>query len=476
MKDRTIYWYDYETFGADPRRDRVAQFAGLRTDESLQLLGEPLVLYCRPANDFLPSPTACLITGITPRVALEQGVHEADFIRAVLAQLSVPGTCAAGYNSLRFDDEFTRRLLYRNFHDPYEREWKDGNSRWDILDMMRLCAAVRPDGIAWPRNEEGVPSFRLEDLTAANGIAHANAHDALADVYATIDLARLVMRRQPRLFDFVYQLRDKHKVEEQIDLAGHRPLVHVSGRYPASLGCLALVVPLCRHPTDKNGVVVYDLREDPDAWLSAGPEEIRRLVFSRTEDLQEGERRIPLKTLHVNRCPVVAPRSILQDVDLARFDIDLRRCERHWSRLLAVRDLIPRVRLALDGGYGAPETDPDFMIYSGGFFSDGDRKLMAVVRESSPDQLAMLNLPFRDHRLPQMLFRYRARNFPATLDEQERQRWDEFRLGRLREPHEAEAFYRELDALQHDSLAPDKASLLAELRDYAGEVLSPSGQ
>ncbi|MGH8474260.1 MAG: exonuclease domain-containing protein, partial [Methylococcales bacterium] len=127
----TLYWHDYETFGTDPAWDRPAQFAGLRTGEDLEIIAEPLVLYCKPADDMLPNPEACLITGITPQLASRKGLPEADFIAAIHEQLAQPATCGAGYNSLRFDDEVTRNCLYRNFYDPYAREWQHGNSRWD---------------------------------------------------------------------------------------------------------------------------------------------------------------------------------------------------------------------------------------------------------------------------------------------------------------------------------------------------------
>jgi exodeoxyribonuclease-1 len=472
---RTIYWYDFETFGVDPRRDRAAQFAGIRTDEKLNILGDPLVLYCRPADDFLPAPQACLITGITPQEASEKGLSEAEFIARIHAEFSTPQTCVAGYNSIRFDDELTRQLLYRNFYDPYEREWKDGNTRWDIIDMLRLCAAVRPDGINWPTGVDGQPSFRLEELTAANGISHADAHDARADVFATIEMARLVRQSQPKLYDYVYQLRYKKNVEQQLDLFQKKPVVHVSAMYPASQGCLALVMPLCRHPVDKNGVIVYDLREAPESWLSASAGEIRQRLFTRKEDLPAGVSRIPLKTLHINRCPIVAPRTILSDAKAAHYQIDLEACQRHWQRLVEQKDLSARLREVLEPERSELELDPDFMIYSGGFFSAGDRKLMAVVRESTPEQLAMLNLPFRDRRLSEMLFRYRARNFPDSLSAQERQRWEGFRRSRL-DAARWQDFARSMKEAAGLCKSPQDEDILAELSTYAEQVKPPPEQ
>ncbi|HAS50199.1 MAG TPA: exodeoxyribonuclease I, partial [Gammaproteobacteria bacterium] len=218
MSGNSIYWYDFETFGRDPRRTRASQFAGIRTDEDLNIISEPLVFYCKPADDFLPDPMACLITGISPQKALQEGVCESEFIQRIEREFSQPGTCVAGYNSIRFDDELTRQLLYRNFYDPYEREWKNGNSRWDIIDMLRLCAATRSEGIVWPQREDGSTSFRLEQLTAANGIEHADAHDALSDVIATIEMAKLVRQQQPKLYEYVYKLRNKRAVQSEIDM------------------------------------------------------------------------------------------------------------------------------------------------------------------------------------------------------------------------------------------------------------------
>jgi exodeoxyribonuclease-1 len=209
----SFYWHDYETFGVDPSRDRPSQFAGLRTDQDLNPIGEPLVIYCQPQKDILPSPAACLITGITPQLALEKGLPEPTFIDLIHRELSQPMTCGVGYNSIRFDDEVSRYCLYRNFYDPYQREWKNGNSRWDILDMLRLMRALRPEGIEWADHEPGRPSFKLEHLTAANNIAHEAAHDALSDVTATIAMAKLVKQKQPRLFDYVVNNRSKKVVK-----------------------------------------------------------------------------------------------------------------------------------------------------------------------------------------------------------------------------------------------------------------------
>ena len=468
MAEKSIYWYDFETFGRDPRRGRAAQFAGLRTDENLEPVGEPLMLYCRPAGDFLPDPMACLITGITPRKALDSGIGEAEFIGRIRQEFSKPGTCVAGYNNIRFDDELTRQLLYRNFFDPYEHEWRNGNSRWDIIDMARLCAATRPQGIDWPRTEEGAAIFKLEELSRANGLEHENAHDALSDVRATIALARLIRDRQPRLYDYVYQLRGKDKVAAQIDLHTRKPMLHVSGKYPARQGCLGLVIPVGAHAVNKNAVIVYDLRVDPRQWAGLSIEQLARHLFTPREELA-GER-LPLKIISRNHCPVVTSPAALPRERAAAFGIDHDVCREHWEFLTGNPRLMQRFcdLFQADSG-GRQEDDPDFMIYSGGFFSDGDRSLMETLRGIAPGDLGRVDLPFRDSRLPEMLFRYRARNFPETLSAEECSRWREFCRSRLQQPAAVEDFEKSLQSVRAAEL-PGAGEIIAELTDYVDGI------
>ena len=469
MTSASIYWYDFETFGSDPRRDRASQFAGIRTDENLNIIGEPQLLYCRPSADFLPNPMACLITGITPQKAMSEGVCEAEFIRLIHSEFARERTCVAGYNSIRFDDELTRQLLYRNFYDPYEREWKNGNTRWDILDMARLAAATRPEGIVWPKGEDGTNSFQLEALTAANGIEHADAHNALSDVLATIELARLIKQAQPRLFDYVYRSRTKQAVRRQLALKSSKPLLHVSGMYPAAQGCLAVVAPVCPHPTDSNGVIVYDLRVDPDTWIDLPEDEIRMRLFTPNEQLPEGVFRIPLKTIHTNRCPILAAPTVLSSELAVHYGVSEELIKAHWEKMMKMPHLAQKVINVLRRGDLFKPDDPDFMIYFGGFFSVGDKELMRVVRRTNSSELGRLDLPFKDGRLKEMFFRYRARNFPGTLTDEEFERWRVFCRQRI-DSAETRVKYAE-DLEKAKTLAdPSQLESLAQLEHYVSKL------
>jgi len=480
---RTLYWHDYETWGEVPSQDRPSQFAGVRTDENLNIIGEPLMLYCQPTPDCLPKPEACLVTGITPRLALEQGLPEPQFIAAILAELGRPGTCGVGYNSIRFDDEVTRYTLYRNFHDPYEREWRDGNSRWDIIDVVRMTRALRPEGIKWPDYEDGRPCFRLEKLTEANGLSHEAAHDALSDVYATIDMARLIRQRHPRLYDYAYRLRDKRFVAGLIDIDSHKPLLHISGMYPGERGNTALVLPIALHPNNKNSVVVFDLSSSPEDLVNTPAEQLRERLFSRTEDLPEGVSRPALKEVHLNKTPMIAPVTMLEAATADRLGLDKAGAERHWQQLANMTlDEQRALRAKIQAIYTAPgfepKADPEQQLYDG-FFDDHDRKLMAEVRQTPGESLSQEAFAFHDARLPELLFRYRARHYSESLNTEERERWRQFCHQRLTDPSAGasliwDQLQARLERLRAEGLTPEQGALLQALEAYARDLVQRS--
>lgn len=470
--DFSFFWHDYETFGRVPRRDRPAQFAGVRTDADLNEIDDPVMLYCRPPLDVLPEPEACLLTGITPQHCAEHGLPEHAFAAAIEAQLARPGTVGVGYNSIRFDDEVTRFLFWRNLIDPYAREWQNGCGRWDLLDVVRAARALRPEGIEWPSNDEGRASFKLEHLSAANGLAHASAHDALSDVRATIAVARLVKQHQPRLWDFCLKLRRKDAVIAEIG-AG-RPFLHVSGMYAPERGCLAVVWPLAPHPTNKNELIVWDLGADPGSLLTLDAAAIRERMFTRADELPEGVERLPIKTIHLNKSPVVVGKlKALSPAMAERWGIDV-------AQALARVDAAARASEALAGLWGevferpkaVQSIDVDEDLY-GGFVGHADRGRLQRLRELPPGQLATRRTGFDDARLEEIVFRYRARNFPETLSPDERARWEQHRVARLHDGEggalTVEAFFERIDALS-ESADENGQDILAALYDWAEQI------
>ncbi len=469
----SFLFYDLETFGTDPRRTRIAQFAAIRTDADLKQIDEPWDFLVRPADDLLPSPIATLITGIAPQRALREGLTEADAFARIFEAMSAPETCSLGYNSLRFDDEFVRHGLFRHFYDPYEREWRGGNSRWDLLDVMRLAHALRPEGIVWPLREDGAPSFKLEHLAEANGVREGDAHEALSDVRALIGMARKLKSAQPKLWDFTMKLRDKKFAARMLDTVAMTPVLHVSQRFPASRLCAAAVAPLIRHPKIDNRIVVFDLHESPEALLTLDADEIADRLYTPAADLPPGEARIPLKEVHLNRSPMLIEWAHLRDADFERLRIDPALAEARIEQLRAAGPaLAEKIRRIYASRAGYEPSDADASLYDG-FLLDGDKRKFTEVRSTPPTALGQRDFAFQDARLPELLFRYRARNWPETLSTAEAERWRDYRRIRLREDRGLSEFTFESHRAQIDALRIARAddghaqALLDQLQDWA---------
>ena len=465
MAPHTFLWHDYETFGLNPRRDRPAQFAGIRTDADLNEIGEPLMIYCQPANDYLPDPASCLLTGITPQHCLRHGLTEHEFAARIEEALAQPGTIGVGYNTIRFDDEFTRFLFWRNLIDPYGREWQNECGRWDLLDVMRMAYALRPDGIVWPAGADGKAVFRLEELARANSLQHETAHDALSDVRATIALARLVRAAQPKLFDFCLALHKKARVAAELGLPASlgtaKPFLHVSGMFASERGCLALMFPLATHPANKNEILAWDLAYDPSELPLLDVKSLRLRLFSKSADLPEGVLRLPIKSVHLNKSPMVVRNlDTLSPEMAARWGIDREAARRHAEIAAGLPDMgaiwpavFQRPREA------APDVDED--LY-GGFIGDADRKRLNQLRALPAAELMHKRIGFDDERLEELVFRYAARSFPQVLTAEENKRWEAHRTARLLE---GAGGARNIDSLFAD------IDTLAETADERGEAV-----
>jgi len=472
-------FYDLETFGQDPRYSRIAQFAAVQTDASLQIIGQPHSFWVQPADDVLPSPQATLVTGITPQHALAQGMTESQAFARIEALMMQPQTCMLGYNSVRFDDEFIRYGLFRNFYDPYEREWRNGNSRHDVLEMLRLMHALRPEGLNWPLREDGSPSFKLEDLAAANALREGTAHEALSDVRATLALAQRLRQAQPRLWNYALQLRNKKVAAALLDVQTMTPVLHISSRYAVQRCCAAVVIPLALHPTINNRIIVFDLSADLEPLLERTPDEIAYDLYLRHQDRPEGQARVGLKEVHLNRAPMLVAWKHLRPPDFQRLHIDPKYID---QRAYYLQQIAPRLREKIQRVYSATkpqiESDVDAALYEG-FIPKKDVPHLLQIRKSTPETLATLHYPFKDKRLPELLFRYRARNYPSTLTSEEMQRWNHYRRQRLQEntslsEYSLLGYFAEITQLRYEYCNDTRALELLNILEHWGRQLQQS--
>jgi exodeoxyribonuclease-1 len=451
----TLLWHDYESFGKSGRTCRPAQFAALRTDADLNTIEEPINIYCKPSPDFVPSPMASLVTGITPQHAFQLGSNESDFIKSIQQQISRHGTCTVGYNNIKFDDELTRQLLYRNFYDPYAHTYLNNCSRWDIIGVARFAAALRPDGIVWPRDElePHKPSFSLSKITEANNIQHDNAHDAMFDVLATINFAKLLKSQQPRLYEHAFSLRLKNTASTLVKPG--QPILHVATHYSPENQYCALVIPIFNNPRDRNAWFTLNLTTDISQILD-------------TDDLKNLN--IPFYgRIKINASPMIAETKNLRPQDYERLNINKNTCEQSYRLYQKfAHQFNQKIKQFVEQKIDyPPEQDVDFQLYDGSFFSDHDKKQMDIIRSLAPHQLDSHSFDFQDARLPEMLFRYKARNWPDILNEADQKRWTTFIESRWSEQAKIE-YTKEIGTLKNNAQFSDERSqeILTEMLDY----------
>lgn len=470
---KTFYWYDYETFGIRPKTARISQFAGIRTDENLNILNEHM-FYCKPTNDCLPSPEACAVTDISPQLCEQKGMIEHEFIKKIHTEFSIPNTCVAGYNSIRFDDEFTRYTLYRNFIDPYTWHWKNGNTRWDILDVVRLCYALKKeDCLKWVHDGEGKPIFKLDQLAPANGIEHSDAHDALADVRATIAIAKIIKDTQPQLFAYAFSLREKKIVESKIKL--FEPMLHTSGMYPATLSCTRLCVALAYHPEYSDRVIVFNLDQDPSILLELNTDKLKKLMFTKQAELPKGEERLQIKDLIFNKSPMFVPNvSKLNPKIVEQLQLNMTICLQRLAFIKNNQMALKKIAQDLykNDDKPAPSLDVGQTLYDG-FMDNADKRIGDEIQKLSVAQLKNFHPKFKAKKLNTLLIHFKAINYPDSLTKDEQENWFDIVQGRVQQ---GENGYLSIDEYTQSiqtmrEVHPDKEALWQQLEEYAKSFL-----
>ena len=474
---KTFYWYDYETFGLSPRIHRIAQFAGIRTDENLNILDEHM-FYCKPTNDSLPSPEACAVTGITPQLCEKKGLIEHEFINKINKEFSVPDTCIVGYNSIAFDDEFTRHTLFRNFIDPYAWHWQNGNSRWDILMVARFCFAHKEEGsLEWVKNEKNKPIFKLDQLAPANKIEHSNAHDAMADVRATIKLAAIIKNTQPKFFEYALSLNNKHEVKKQVRLLHPMLLTGITFGYKTSY--TRLVTAICYHPEYKDRAIVFNLNQDPEILIELESDELKALTFSRKADLPKGIEKLELSQMAFNQSHMFVcspyPDSFKLSPQLReKFHIDMESCLKNLQYIQNnIREIEEKVHsIYKSDSEKQPSNDVDQSLYDG-FLSNKDKVICDQIQSLSKDEIRKFKPNFEDRRLLKLFLNFKARNYPETLTEDEQEDWFEIVQSRVQSGENGylsfEHFEKSLNRLKE--VEPNREHLWQELEEYANRLL-----
>ena len=466
---KTFFFYDLETSGLNARDSRIMQFAGIRTDMDLKQVGEPVNVLVRLNDDTLPSPEAIMVTGITPQQTVSDGLTEAEFSKMLIDTIFTSDTIAVGFNNIRFDDEFVRHLFWRNFYDPYEWSWKEGRSRWDLLDVVRMTRALRPDGIKWPVDEKGIATNRLELIASVNGINHVKAHDALSDVEALISVTKLIRDKQPQLYEFMLKMRDKNEIKKLVNLDYKQPFVYVSGRLDAEYNKATVSFPLT---AGKNGnVIVYDLRYDPTPFVDMTAKELGVKLYASWDERQaEGFVKLPVKELQYNHAPAVAPVGVLSQADgWSKIKLDEATVSKHKTILLSAPGFAENIRSLYENREEFKKSaDPESQLYDG-FVPDIDKMRIETVRNANEPGLVDFHPNFTDERLEPLLLHYKARNFPKSLSKDEAEIWEKWRSDRINA--NLPLFIQSLQKISMATTDENKQFILQELQLWAESIV-----
>jgi len=469
----TYYFYDLETSSANPRSGRIMQFAGQRTDKDLNPVGEPDNVLVKLTGDILPEPDAILVHGITPQKTLEEGLTEAQFAEFFQKKVALADTVFVGFNNIRFDDEFMRRIFYRNFYDPYRWHWEMGRGRWDMLDPIRMMRALRPQGLKWPMLD-GKPSVKLELMAKENNLSHDNAHDALSDVIALIELTQKFKEYQPKLFEYLVSMKDKKAVARLVE--GGQPFVYTSGRYSAEHEKTTVVTSLFKHPR-RNSAIVYDLREDPTPWFKKSAKELAEHWTARYDSELE---KIPVKILQYNRCPAIAPLGVLDEDSKKRISLDFDVIKQNQKRIKGQPEFVNKIKDALDIVENKQQTKlqldstVDQQMYDD-FWVREDLAELTKVRATKPSELSVLSTEIKNKRIREMIPLYKGRNFPRKLTEDERKKWEEHvreYMNKGGDKSPVARFYKRMGEIQKTrKLNNNEKFLLTELQLYVESIL-----
>ncbi|QJC37868.1 exodeoxyribonuclease I [Enterobacteriaceae endosymbiont of Donacia bicoloricornis] len=460
----SFLFYDYETFGLNPKKDRIAQFACIRTDINLNIISSPIVTYCKLPSDYLPDPNSIIIHNISPYVVNLKGLKENEFAHFINKIFSYPNTCILGYNNINFDDEFSKFLFYRNFYDAYEWFWKNNNSRWDILNLIRACYVLRPNGIFWPKINN-IPIFNLEKIAILNNILpYYKSHDALSDVYTTISLTKLVKNKQPLLFKYFFKYKNKNFLIKIINLLKIQILIHISNIYKNKDNNLNCITPLFWHPENKNILITFNLKKKISSFLK---------ILNNKSKIKKEYIFLYIQYINFSKSPLLIPINILKKIDIKRLKFNILFYTENFSMLkknfLEIKNFI---KLNL---INFSKKDDNTNIYNvdeqlyKNFFPNNDLYNFKKINDKKSIYLNLNKISFKDKRAKILLFKYKARNFPFMLNHIEKKKWNIYQKNIFNKKF-LNNYILKIEKFLQNELCNKKILVLKDLLKYVKEL------
>lgn len=386
-----IKWYDSESSGVNLDFDQIYQAAIVSTDLNLNLIkGGEKEFICKPRIDINPHPMAFLTHKLDIDMLKEKGMTEFELAQKISNEfLSGPSNVIAGYNTVSFDDELVRRLLFRNMLDPYTHEWRDGNFRFDAFKMVQVVYALRPEMLTWRKNSEGKDSLKLEHLVADNNLGSHKAHDAVGDCYATINLVRHLKDQNPKLFQHMLRLTDKKEVNKILfnepKIENRRPVINISTIYGNGKKYGSVALPIISDLSNQNKALCIDLTQDPSELFAMSAPDINKFLFTKRELLAADDPRVPAIGIASNKLPALLemrPNTLSDNVAM-RMDIDLDKVEENRLKIInhiqKDKGFVKRLQAGFSSDH-APKKDAFETIYAQ-FLTDKDKNVRAILTQ-----------------------------------------------------------------------------------------------
>ncbi|MGQ2943699.1 MAG: exonuclease domain-containing protein [Blastomonas fulva] len=374
-------FYDTETTGTSTSFDQILQFAAIHTDDNLNEI-DRFEIRCRLMPHIVPSPGALCVT----RISIEQITDPTlpshyEMICAIRAKLAAwSPSIFTGWNTLSFDEHLVRQALYQSLHSPYLTNMA-GNCRIDILKIAQAASVLMPGAIIVPTGDNGKPTFRLDQLAPANGFAHTNAHDALADVEATIHVARLIRDNAPALWADAIQLSEKAAVAAFLDAEPSFVLTESYYNRPYQFA----LTKIGYDPGNAGSVLALSLTIDMNQLRAMTDEELAARLARSPK---------PVRRIRTNAAPTLQPLSEYDHFDdVAAGDL----LERAY-RIQADAEFCARlIRLSAKQDWPASEFVEE-QIYSG-FVNRADENRMAAFHQAAWEDRPAIVDGFADGRL-----------------------------------------------------------------------------
>jgi exodeoxyribonuclease-1 len=412
-------FYDTETTGLEPAFNQILQFAALEADEDLNEV-DCINIRCRILPYIVPSPGALLVTKMSPKDLVSSNYSHLQMIYEIRNWVAKKCPCIfIGHNSIKFDEDFLRHAFYKTLHPLYLTN-TDGNIRGDTMRIAQAAAIFAPGSINVPLSEKGKLSFKLGNIARANDIdlKEEDAHDALADVRATLELARLLKRRVPEIWD------------QMLHNASKKPALAFMRSNPAF--CLAefnfgksasyVVSVITPNPKQDSEMAVFDLSYNPSDYLDCSVEELLAVM--------KGKERA-IRIVAANKQPIMVDTSIGHCI-LEEKSIDPELLAKHVQQIQAATEFKQRVATALTMRYPDEEVHnhTEKMIYQG-FAPQSDIALMVKFHAANVEERVSICNRFSDARYREMASKLMYAECPDQMERSERVKIEEHFRDRL---------------------------------------------